>query len=353
MTDVFPSAPKVFDRPNQDRSPLEIQGLLSQPIWGELRTFLAVAKSPSFARAAELLGTSPNTVSRDVKRLQDQLGSHLVMSGFAGIRLTNAGAKLANALAALDFHLFALANDLRDEGAATAGLVSVSVSSGLAAAIVAPAVPQLASRHPKIELDLREQLSFLNFEKNQCDLMVALTPIERADIECLAIGTLHLIPVCGTAYLDRVGSLPKKGALWGHSFLQCGYYQSEAAIWQDWNGLIAEGQLTHRSENSLAYYALVKGGAGIGLLGNYVQADPFVVPLDLGVHVALPIYLVGFAERLKQRAAAAVRDWLVALFAANPFFASELRFYNGQSPAETDMRRLFDVGSITEPDRSR
>lgn len=349
MTDVDPPAAAAFDRPDLDRSPLEIQALLSQPVWGELRTFLAVAKSPSFARAAELLGTSPHTVSRDVKRLQDQLGSQLVMSGFSGVKLTEAGHKLALALAALDSQLFALTNDLKDNGEIVAGLVSVSVSSGLASAIVAPAVHQLTDHHPQIELDLREQLSFLSFEKNQCDLMVSLSPIERADIDCLQIGTLHLIPFCGTAYLDKVGSLPRRDALWGHTFLQCGYYQSEAVLWRDWNTAVAEGQLSHRCENSLAYYALVKGGAGIGLLGNYVQSDPFLVPVDLGVHVALPIYLAAFAERRKQRAVSAVSDWLVALFGDNPFFTPDLRLYTGQSTAETDLRRLFNMGHPPAP----
>jgi len=267
------------------------------------------------------------------------------MTGFAGVKLTDAGSKLAHALANLDFHLFALANDLKDDGRGegAAGLVSISVSSGLAAGIVAPAVRRLAERHPRIELDFREQISLLNFENNQCDLMVSLSPMDRADIKCRQTGTLHLIPICGAAYLDKVGSLPKKGALWGHAFLQCGYYRSESSIWQNWNSVLAQGQLTHRCENSLAYYSLVKGGAGIGLLGNYVLADPLLVPLDLDVHVALPIYLVATAERLKQRAVIAVHDWLRDLFGSNPLFAPDLRLFTGKSPAEMELRRLFNV----------
>ena len=48
--------------------------LLSGQFWGELRVFLAVAKTKSFNRAAEITNTSQPTVSRQVKRLQDAVG---------------------------------------------------------------------------------------------------------------------------------------------------------------------------------------------------------------------------------------------------------------------------------------
>ena len=41
-----------------NRSPLDDETLLSGQFWGELRVFLAVAKSKAFNRAAEILNTS-------------------------------------------------------------------------------------------------------------------------------------------------------------------------------------------------------------------------------------------------------------------------------------------------------
>ncbi len=53
--------------------------LLSGPYWGELRTFLAVAKAKSLNRAAEELGISRMTAAREVQRLHDVTGSQLVV----------------------------------------------------------------------------------------------------------------------------------------------------------------------------------------------------------------------------------------------------------------------------------
>ena len=57
-----------------NKSPLDEETLLSGQFWGELRVFLAVAKTKSFNRAAEITNTSQPTVSRQVKRLQDVVG---------------------------------------------------------------------------------------------------------------------------------------------------------------------------------------------------------------------------------------------------------------------------------------
>src|SRR2546429_8947924 len=93
---------RPFDEEQQsfNRSPLDDETLLSGQFWGELRVFLAVAKTKSFNRAAEILNTSQPTVSRQVKRLQDIVGSQLFISTPRGVKLTQKGEALAKALVA-------------------------------------------------------------------------------------------------------------------------------------------------------------------------------------------------------------------------------------------------------------
>src|SRR3954467_10695250 len=91
-----------------NRGPLDDETLLSGQFWGELRVFLFVAKAKSFNRAAEILNTSQPTVSRQVKRLQDLMGSQLFVPTTSGVTLTEKGQALAQALTALDHSLFAL-----------------------------------------------------------------------------------------------------------------------------------------------------------------------------------------------------------------------------------------------------
>src|SRR3954470_10123736 len=94
---------RPFDVEQQafNKSPLEDETLLSGQFWGELRTFLAVAKTKSFNRAAEITNTSQPTVSRQVKRPQDVVGSQLFISTPRGVKLTQKGEALARGAARL------------------------------------------------------------------------------------------------------------------------------------------------------------------------------------------------------------------------------------------------------------
>ena len=97
-----------------NKSPLDDETLLSGQFWGELRVFLAVAKTKSFNRAAEITNTSQPTVSRQVKRLQDVVGSQLFISTPRGVKLTQKGEALAKALVPARSH--ALFDHQRLEG---------------------------------------------------------------------------------------------------------------------------------------------------------------------------------------------------------------------------------------------
>src|SRR5207237_9815473 len=95
---------RPFDEEQQafNKSPLDDETLLSGQFWGELRVFLAVAKTKCFNRAAEITSMSQPRVSRQVKRLQDVMGSQLFIPTPRGVKLTPQGEALARALTRLD-----------------------------------------------------------------------------------------------------------------------------------------------------------------------------------------------------------------------------------------------------------
>ena len=65
--------------PSISRLAIEDGALLSGRYWGELRTFLAVAKARSLNRAADELGVSRMTAGREIRRLQDTIGAQLIV----------------------------------------------------------------------------------------------------------------------------------------------------------------------------------------------------------------------------------------------------------------------------------
>src|ERR1700710_2061736 len=123
-----------------NRSPLDDENLLSGQFWGELRGFLAVPKTKSFNRAAELTNTSQPRVSRQVKRLQDVVGSQLFIATARGVKLTQKGEALAQALCRLDHTLYSITSDLKTETSEAEGTVRISITDGLSTLFAAPAL---------------------------------------------------------------------------------------------------------------------------------------------------------------------------------------------------------------------
>lgn len=324
-------------------SPLDDEKLLSGQYWGELRVFLAVAKTKSFNRAAEITNTSQPRVSRQVKRLQDLVGSQLFISTARGITLTRSGEALANALCRLDHTLYSITSDLKAETREAEGTVRVSITDGLNVVFAAPALEQFSAQYPKIQLHMKSPVNLLNLRENQTDMMIGFRPAESSDIRFRKLGQLHFIPVVAKDYIRKHG-LPTHSNLEQHIFLQSEYYLAKTGLWDGWQQAVARGRIAHYCDNSFAYGMLVKAGQGIGLLGSYTLVEPCFVPLEIDLRISVPLYLIAATERLNARPVRLVFDWLSGVFGGNnPWFSDEFKLNNPPSVYDAGFRKMFNL----------
>jgi DNA-binding transcriptional LysR family regulator len=326
-----------------NKSPLDDETLLSGQFWGELRVFLAVAKTKSFNRAAELTNTSQPTVSRQVKRLQDVVGSQLFIPTPRGVKLTPKGEALARALCRLDHTLYSITSDLKAESSEAEGIVRVSITDGLNILFAAPSLERFSEEYPKIQVHLKSPLNILNLRENQTDMMIGFSPVESSDIVFRKLGQLHFIPIVARDYIRKHG-LPTRGNMEQHAFLQSEYYLAKTGLWDGWQQTAARGRIVHYCDNSFAYGMLVKAAQGIGLLPSYVLAEPCFVPLEFDLRIPVPIYLIALTDRLNARPVRLVFDWLSDIFGSNnPWFSDEFRLNNPPSIYDAGFRKMFNL----------
>jgi DNA-binding transcriptional LysR family regulator len=326
-----------------NKSQLDDETLLSGQFWGELRVFLAVAKTKSFNRAAEILNTSQPTVSRQVKRLQDAVGSQLFIPTPRGVKLTQKGEALARALSRLDHTLYSITNDLRAESREAEGIVRVSITDGLNALFAAPSLVKFSQQYPKIQVHLKNPLNMMNLRENQTDMMVSILPSSSSDIQFRRLGQLHLIPVAAKDYIQKYGS-PTADNLERHRFLQSEYYSARTGLWENWQQAMSRGHVAHYCDNSIAYGMLVKAGNGIGLLGSFTLVEPSLVPVHIGVRISVPLFLIALTERLKARPVQLVFGWLSSIFGSNnPWFSDEFKLNNSTTDFDAGIRKMFNL----------
>ena len=179
--------------PSISRRALDHADLLSGDYWGELRTFLWVAKAGSLSKAAELLGSSHATVGREIPRLQDQMGSQLVVLTKNGAQLTQKGHALTDELLRLDQRLFSIASDLRAEKAEAEGAVRLGITDGLGVCFLVPELRRFSKKYPKIQVHLKKsrQLQEPSGESDGCDPRILPRSIERYDLPPARLAPFH------------------------------------------------------------------------------------------------------------------------------------------------------------------
>lgn len=327
------------------RSPLDDPKVLSGPFWAELRVFLAVAKAKSFNRAGEELHISRQTISRDILRLQDQLGAVLLIPSKSGVQLTEKGKELADKLLSLDQILFSMSNDLRAESREAEGNVRITATEALTGFFIVPSAADFSQRYPKIRTHLRNPVDLLDFRENQCDVMVGFGSFREADLTSRPAGFLHLVGVAGKPYLAKHG-IPTWDTLDSHRFVDADYYASQTDTFAPWRSVLARATTAHRCDNMISYGMMVRSGLGIGLLGNFVLADPEFVPIGLGIHVKLPLFIHAQTDRLKSRPVRLVFDWLCDVFSPqNPVFSREFNPKTAYPQAISQTLRHISLGS--------
>ncbi|HWA75399.1 MAG TPA: LysR substrate-binding domain-containing protein [Polyangiaceae bacterium] len=119
-----------------------------------VHAFVAIAETGGFAAAGRKLRAPRSTLSRQIQRLEEQLGVRLMDRTTRAIRLTEAGAlyfkRCTHALKLIE----AASDSAREAGAHPRGTLRVTAPIDVAREVVLGMLPAFRRRYPDIELSL-------------------------------------------------------------------------------------------------------------------------------------------------------------------------------------------------------
>jgi molybdate transport repressor ModE-like protein len=121
-----------------------------------LLVFREVARAGSLAGAARVLGWTQPAVSQQVKRLEAETGTPLVVREGRGVALTEAGRRLLRHAEAIADRLAAAEQDMAALTGLATGVVRLAAFPTAAAVLVPPALAALRDRAPALEVHFAE-----------------------------------------------------------------------------------------------------------------------------------------------------------------------------------------------------
>jgi LysR family nitrogen assimilation transcriptional regulator len=125
----------------------------------EIRYFVHVARAGSFNRAAGELNIAQPALSRQVRKLEEELGVDLFVRHGRGISLTNAGSVLLDGAETINQLISRTSERVRAGGENVAGHIAFGVPPAAGLLIAPPAVQAFRKEWPHVSLHVREGIS--------------------------------------------------------------------------------------------------------------------------------------------------------------------------------------------------
>lgn len=150
--------------------------------WGDIRIFLAVARSRSLSGAAHLLGMSQPTMGRRIRALEESTGQTLFQRGREGFQLTDEGTSILRHAERMEEEALAIERQLAGQGAELRGLLRVSCSDWFGLHVLSPVVARFTALHPGVRIDLITDSRFLDLARREAELVFRIRPSESPEV---------------------------------------------------------------------------------------------------------------------------------------------------------------------------
>jgi DNA-binding transcriptional LysR family regulator len=170
----------------------------------QMATFVRVVEGGSLSSAARARRLSLAAVSRQLRALEDDLGSSLVTRSTRRLRITDAGRAWYGHCVRILRDVDDARSSMHDEGRVVGRLV-VSASIAMANEFVLPRLPDLVTRHPRLAIDLRieDQLVDLVGEGIDVALRGGAPPPDTTSFVAHPLARFPRILVASPTYLGK------------------------------------------------------------------------------------------------------------------------------------------------------
>jgi len=187
----------------------------------DLRTFVEVADAGGVSPAARRMGLAKSIVSRRLSRLEDELGVQLLARTTRGAALTEAGVTFREHAARMFAELQAAREEILPAGELR-GRLRMAAPSSFGPEYFAPALAQLAQRHPLLHVQSLFSDRYVDLVGEGFDCGVRVGYLPDSNLVARKIGSFSVRLFASPEYIEQNGAPSEPDDIVSHAAVMIG-----------------------------------------------------------------------------------------------------------------------------------
>jgi transcriptional regulator, LysR family len=244
----------------------------------DLRTFVEVAEAGGVSQAARRLGVTKSVVSRQIARLESELGVQLLARSTRGAVMTESGETFrdyaARACAEMDTAIETISpeGDLR-------GRLRVAAPLSFGPTHLAPVIADMARRYPQLHIQTCYTDRFVDLVAEGYDCAIRLGYLPDSNLVARRVGPIYGKLVASPAYIEAHGAPNTPDEIPAHEALTQG---TESWTFMDGDKVVSvRPRGRFKADNGTALVAAAVRGLGLayvpdGITDAHVAAGELV-----------------------------------------------------------------------------
>jgi DNA-binding transcriptional LysR family regulator len=267
--------------------------------------FSHINRLGSLSAAAQLLGTSRSSVSKQLAALERKIGSRLFNRTTRKIVLTEVGRQVLQEAYKIKLALQTIEQISEDSQSVIAGNLNVTCASAQGRIHLVPLITRFLAHYPKVNVNLQLEDRFVDMVAENLDVSIRVGYLPDSTLIARKLGDVSGVLCASPEYLSSAPPLQTPSDLLRH---RCLFYRNSKLAMNAWSFISDEGEetvtvsgpLSINDPGALVSAALAHAGVLLidkGLLGDTIR-DGKLVPALTGYQSisSLPMYVV-YPER--------------------------------------------------------
>ncbi|HEX5934048.1 MAG TPA: LysR family transcriptional regulator [Pseudorhizobium sp.] len=238
--------------------------------WDDVRMFLVVARTGQLLAASRRLGINHATLGRRMTRLEEALGSRLLLRRTNGCELTAEGELLLRAAERMEAEMLAAQAATGRIDTAIAGTVRIGAPDGFGVSFLASRLGRLTERHPQLKVQLVPVPRSFSLSQREADIAITIERPAQGRLVSSKLTDYSLGLYASRTYVATHGEPESVEALKSHP--RIGYVEDlifspslsfTGEVMREWDAIFEISSAIGQTE-------AVRSGAGVGILHDYI-----------------------------------------------------------------------------------